>query len=196
WALREGRTWFSRRARGPVQLTQGPLNFWNPVASRDGKRIFVVGERPRGELVRYDPRSGEFVPSFLPGISAHGVEFSRDGQWVAYSTYPDGALWRSRADGSDRLLLSRPGRHASEPHWSPDGKRLLFTGMDISGGGPAISSYLISADGGLPEPVPTPDDQGWAASSWSPDGGTLALWHPQASMIQLLDLKTRRFSPL
>src|SRR4029453_9698941 len=121
----------------------------------------------RGELVRYDPRSGQFVP-YLSGISAHGVEFSRDGQWVAYSTYPEGALWRSRADGSARLLVSRPGPHASEPHWSPDGKRLLFTGMRASGRGPSISSYLISADGGQAEPVPTPDDQDWAASSWSP----------------------------
>ncbi len=68
--------------------------------------------------------------------------------------------------------------------------------MRVSGRGPSISSYLIPADGGLPEPVPTPDDQDWVASSWSPDSGTLALWHPNASMIQLLDLKTRRFSQL
>jgi Tol biopolymer transport system component len=195
WALREGTTWFPRRAREPVQLTQGPINYWNPVPSRDGRRILVVGDRKRGELVRYDPRAGQFLP-YLSGISSHGVEFSRDGQWVAYSTYPDGALWRSRADGSDRLLLSRPPPHASEPHWSPDGKRLLFTAMGVSRRGQSISSYVISADGGLPEPVPTPDDQGWGASSWSPDGGTLALWQPTGSAIQLLDLKTRRFSKL
>jgi eukaryotic-like serine/threonine-protein kinase len=195
WVLREKTTWFSRRAREPVQLTQGPLNFWNPVPSRDGRRVFAVGERQRGELVRYHPRSGQFVP-YLSGISAHGVEFSRDGQWIAYSTYPDGALWRSRVDGSDRLLLSSAPPHASEPHWSPDGKRLLFTGVDASRGRRKISSYLISADGGRAEPVPTPDDQEWGASSWSPDGGTLALWQPSASVIQLLDLKTGRFSKL
>jgi Tol biopolymer transport system component len=194
WVLPERTSFFSRRAQ-PVQLTQGPLNFWNPVPSRDGRKVFAVGDRQRGELVRYDPRSGQFVP-YLSGISAHGVEFSRDGQWVAYSTYPDGALWRSRVDGSDRLLLSRPGLHASLPIWSPDGKRLLFAGIGGSARGQSISSYLISADGGLAEPVPTPDDQDWAASSWSPDGGTLALWQPTASVIQLLDLKTRRFSKL
>ena len=175
-----------------MQVTQGPLNFWSPVPSRDGRKVFAVGEKLRGELVRYDPHSAQFVP-YLSGISAHGVAFSRDGQWVAYSTYPEGALWRSRADGSDRLLLSGPGLHASEPLWSPDGKRLLFTGMRFSRRGHTISSYLISADGGRPELVPTPNDQEWGASSWSPDGGTLALWQPSASVIQLLDLKTRRF---
>jgi Tol biopolymer transport system component len=192
WVLREGTTWFSRGAREPVQVTQGPLNFWNPVPSRDGRKVFAVGEKQRGELVRYDPHSAQFVP-YLSGISAHGVAFSRDGQWVAYSTYPEGALWRSRADGSDRLLMSGLGLHASEPLWSPDGKWLLFTGMRFSRRGNTISSYLISADGGQPELVPTPNDQEWGASSWSPDGGTLALWQPSASAIQLLNLKTRRF---
>lgn len=79
WVLRDGTSWFSRRVPEPVRLTQGPLNFQNPVPSRDGRRIFAVGEKERGELVRCDPRSGQFVP-FLSGISAHGVEFSRDGQ--------------------------------------------------------------------------------------------------------------------
>ena len=195
WALREGTTWLSRRAREPVRLTQGTLNFGNPVPSRDGRRIFVVGNKSRGELVRYHPRSGQFVP-FLSGISAHGVEFSRDGQWVAYTTYPEGALWRSRADGSDRLQLTRPPPHVTEPHWSPDGKRLFFTGVSRSKAGQLIASYLISAGGGPAEPIPTPDDQGWFASSWSPDGGSLALWQPRAVNIQLLELKTGRFSKL
>ena len=194
WVLREGTSWLSRRAREPVRLTQGPLNFKNPVPSRDGRRIFAVGEKERGELVRYDPRSSQFVP-YLSGISAHGVEFSRDGQWVAYATYPEGALWRSRADGSDRLQLTRFPPHATEPHWSPDGKRLVFWGAFAPNH--KNSSYSISADGGLPEPVPTPDDQEWAANSWSPDGGTLALGQrggDRAPTIQLLELKTGRFT--
>ena len=192
WVLREGTSWLSRSVREPVRLTQGPLNFKNPVSSRDGRRVFAVGEKERGELVRYDPRSSQFVP-YLSGISAHGVEFSRDGQWVAYTTYPEGTLWRSRVDGSDRLQLTRsPPPYATEPHWSPDGKRLVFWG-DFWGQH-KNSSYLISADGGLPEPVPTPDDQEWAANSWSPDGGTLALWQPRAATIQLLELETGRFS--
>ncbi len=47
--------------------------------------------------------------------------------------------------------------------------------------------------------MPTPDDQEWVANSWSPDGGTLALWKHDgngASPIQLLELKTGRFSKM
>jgi eukaryotic-like serine/threonine-protein kinase len=191
WALPEKTSWPFRRVREPVRLTQGPLNFQNPVPSRDGRKVFAVGQKERGELVRYDPRSHQFVP-YLSGISAHGVEFSRDGQWIAYASYPEGALWRSRADGSDRLQLTRPPPYATEPHWSPDGKRLVFWG-DFWGRH-KNTSYVISADGGLPEPVPTPDDQEWTATSWSPDGGTLTLWRPRGPTIHVLELKTGRFS--
>ena len=36
------------------------------------------GWQPRGELVRYDSKSRQLVP-YLSGISAMGLDFSRDG---------------------------------------------------------------------------------------------------------------------
>jgi hypothetical protein len=50
---------------------------------------------------------------------------------------------------------------ATEPRWSLDDKRLVFWGTYWSGHRNA--SYLISADGGRLEPVPTPDGQEWVA---------------------------------
>jgi eukaryotic-like serine/threonine-protein kinase len=194
WVLPERTSWLSRTPAEPVRLTQGPLSLNTPAPSRDGRRIFVVGEKERGELVRYDPGSRQFLP-YLSGISAYTVRFSLDGQWLAYTAYPEGTLWRSRADGSDRLQLTRPPLHADDAHWSPDGKRLVFFGWDFVG--QTNSSYLVSADGGLPALVPMPHDQGLVANSWSPDGGTLALWQRpegRAITIQLLDLKTGRLS--
>ena len=198
WVLRERTSWLSRASGEPVRLTQGPLKFYGPVPSRDGRRIFAVGEKERGELVRYDPLSGQFVP-YLSGISAFDADFSRDGQWVAYVAYPDGTLWRSRVDGSDRLQLTHPPLSAGGPpefvagtHWSPDGKRLVFLGTVQH----KTSAYLVSADGGVPQPVPMPEERGWVPRSWSPDGGTLALGHrgDPPTPIQLLDLQTGRFS--
>ena len=52
-----------------------------PLPSKDGKKLFVIGIQQRAELVRYDAKSGEFIP-YLGGISAGDVDFSRDGQWV------------------------------------------------------------------------------------------------------------------
>ena len=105
WAVREKGDILHKVSPEPVQLTSGPLSFHSPQPSLDGKKIFVIGEQPRAELVRYDAKSGQFLP-FLGGISAGNVNFSSDGQWVCYVTFPEGELWRSRVDGSQKLQLT------------------------------------------------------------------------------------------
>lgn len=75
----------------PIHLTSSPLILSDPSPSGDGKKLYVVGKGLRGELVRYDSNAGTFIP-FLAGISAEHVAFSKDGQWVAYISYPEGTL--------------------------------------------------------------------------------------------------------
>ena len=89
WALPEKSSWWSRDKK-PFQVTNGPLDFSSPAASRDSKRIFTVGAQPRGELIRYDTKSG-FAP-YLGGTSTSDVAFSADGQWVAYWLLLSGPL--------------------------------------------------------------------------------------------------------
>src|SRR4029077_2788561 len=120
----------------------------SPVPSRDGRRLFVVGEQPRAELLRYDARSGQFTP-FLSGISAGELDFSRDGQFVVYVTYPEGVLWRSRADGSERRQLTYPPLVVSLPRWSPDGKRFAFAAAASADS--QLKVFVMSADGGTPQ---------------------------------------------
>ena len=105
WALREPEGILRRINSNPIQLTTGPLSFYQPTSSKDGKNIFAVGEQTRGELMRYDVESRSFVP-YLQGHSADHVAFSHDGQWVAYIEFPESVLVRSRADGSDRRQLT------------------------------------------------------------------------------------------
>jgi DNA-binding winged helix-turn-helix (wHTH) protein len=66
WALPERRSWMQQKAK-PVQLTNGPLDFWLPVPSKDGKKIFAMGGLPRSEVLKYDGRA--FLP-YLGGASA------------------------------------------------------------------------------------------------------------------------------
>lgn len=111
WAVREEKRFLAEPVV-PVRLTSGPVSYDSFTAGRDGKQIFAIGEQRRGELVHYDPKAHEFLP-YLGGISAYDPTFSRDGKWVAYVSYPEHTLWRSRVDGSDRwiapfnLLLGR-----------------------------------------------------------------------------------------
>ena len=89
WALPERHSFLYKSSSSPVQLTTGPLAYDHALPSQDGHKIFVTGLRARGELVRYDARSQQFLP-FLSGISVDQVDFSPDGQWVTYVAVPEG----------------------------------------------------------------------------------------------------------
>jgi eukaryotic-like serine/threonine-protein kinase len=128
WAIPEKGDFFHKANHAPVQLTSGPMSFHSAQPSLDGKRIFAVGAQPRGELNRFDAKSGQFVP-YLDGVSVVDVGFSRDGQWVAYVTYPEQILWRSRIDGSEKLQLTRPPFEPYNPVWSADGRKILLGGL-------------------------------------------------------------------
>ncbi len=124
WALPR-KAGFLHSEPKPTQLTSSPMPLSAPLQSTDGKKLFVVGRTVRGELTRYDVKSGRFEP-YLGGISAEYVSFSKDGQWVAYVSFPEGTLWRSKTDGSERLQLTYAPAQALMPRWSPDGKTILF----------------------------------------------------------------------
>jgi Tol biopolymer transport system component len=141
----------------------GTFREWN------GKQLYVIGEQLKGELSRYDFKAGEFVP-YLSGISAEFVDFSKDRQWVAYVTFPEQTLWRSRVDGSERLQLTSKPVRAVFPQWSPDGKRIAF--FDVAPGKP-WRIYLISSDGGVPERLLN-ESRNEMDPTWSQDGTSVA----------------------
>ena len=162
WALPMRAGLFHRSAK-PIRLTAGPLAYTKPFASRDGKEIFAIGTKRRGELVRFDMKSHQFLP-FLSGISAIDPTFSADGKWVAYTSYPDHALWRSRIDGSERTQLTYPPIKVQGPFISPDGTKVAFTTSQYE-------IYVINADGGSSRLV----EKHSIVGNWSPDGNLLVL---------------------
>jgi serine/threonine protein kinase len=66
FALRDQTGLFHRVAPLPTQLTFGPLAFWIAGVTPDGKKLLVGAYQSRGELIRYDPASTQFIP-FLGG---------------------------------------------------------------------------------------------------------------------------------
>jgi Tol biopolymer transport system component len=160
--------------------------------------LFVIGEQPRAELQRYDPKLRQFAP-YLGGMSAGEIDFSRDRQWIAYNAYPDNTLWRSRVDGSEKLQLSSPPMLASMPRWSPDGKQVAFVGVSP---GTAAKIFLVSSEGGSPEELLPADKDNEDDPQWSPDGSSLLFAQypqfgggdPSKFTIQKVDLRTRQLS--
>ena len=175
WYLPMRRSWWERRVE-PRKLTALPLSLHDSTPNpRDGRTVFALGTKERGELVRYDLKTKQFAP-FLGGISAKDVVFSRDGKWVAYLAFPELTLWRSRSDGNDRLQLS---------HWtvgevfgfSPDWKSIVFRDDQ---------SYLsaVSLDGGQPTTL-VKERNSWLID-WSPDGSQIVFATP--GVVNLMEL--------
>jgi Tol biopolymer transport system component/DNA-binding winged helix-turn-helix (wHTH) protein len=194
WVMPERRSLFRRRAKGPSRLTSGPLRFNAPILSSDGKRLFALGEEARVELLRYDESARRFDP-YLQGLSAGPVDFSRDQKWIAYVSYPDMTLWRSRADGSDKMQLTFPPVRAYQPRWSPDGSQIVF--MDIRFNSP-WKVYLLSSSGGSPELL-TQTNTYEGDATWTPDGKSIVFGRTDkisTAGIYRLDLQTRRVSAI
>ena len=195
WILPERRWWFQPKPK-PIQLTNGPLNFWDPLPSKDGKKIFAMGGLPRSEVLRYDGKS--FVP-YMDGMSASDLAFSADGKRVAYVSIPELTLWSSKVDGSDRIQLTPSGSEtmlAGMPRWSPDGSQIVFMGKTAN---KDWRAYLVAADGqGMRELIP-----GQSAGfdpSWSPDGKQIVLalgdLGATSNKIGIFDLSTGKISYL
>jgi serine/threonine protein kinase/Tol biopolymer transport system component len=196
WARAEAPSLFRRRRVDPVQLTFGPLRFSGVTPSRDGKHLFVTGDLEKGRLARYDSASKQFV-EYLGGISAEGVVLSPDGRWVAYTSYPDGTLWRSRLDGSERLQLTFRPMTATLPRWSPDGSQLAF----YAGTAESSRIYMVPAAGGAPRRATSGKAPEWDPT-WSPDGRQLAFsgapWRQSGAKqaILMLDLASGQVTQL
>jgi len=200
WTIRDKQSWWRKADREPMQLTAGPMSLSLPLPSKDGKKLFAMGAKLRVELVRYDAKSRQYVP-YMDGISAIGVTHSPDGNSVAYVAYPEGTLWRSKVDASERLQLTFAPMEVLAPRWSPEGKRIVFMGRQP---GQGWKLYLVAAEGGSSPQELLPGSDGQAAPDWSPDGNSLVFGgfpeeisgDADSTSIYLLDLKTHQTSML
>jgi Tol biopolymer transport system component len=156
--------------------------------------VWALGVQPAGEFVKYDSASKQFV-SLLPGVSGTDLDFSRDGKWVTYVDVPEGILWRSRADGSDRLRLSDPALRAALPHWSPDGKQIVYMSVES---GKTWKILVVPAGGGSPQQL-IAGDRNQVDANWSPDGKQIVFgdeWSADHPAIQILDTNTHQISTI
>lgn len=175
--------------RVPVQLYTSPDQIGPPEFSRNGKQLLFANYHPSRELVRYDRNQRKFLP-YLLGIPARFVSVSHDGRWVAYRSEADGTLWRSRADGTERLQLTFPPMDPYQSTWSPDGERIVFDG---SLPGKSANLYVIASRGGPVEEILGNAVQGYASEpGWSPDGRLLVFDNPgPPAGLYLFDLSSR-----
>jgi DNA-binding winged helix-turn-helix (wHTH) protein/Tol biopolymer transport system component len=191
WAIDERRGLPRQAPSEPVRLTTGPILWDSPFPSTDGKKIFAYGATLRGELSRVDPATKALNP-FLGGISADNVSFSKDGQYVAYVSYPEGILWRANRDGSKPLQLTDPPMKAHGPRWSPDGLQILFT--DGSSG--RYIAFTVPSEGGIPKRILPEENGSQEDPNWSADGSKIVVglgdFRDPKSFLSILNIASRQ----
>ena len=198
WSLPKSGGLFHGKPR-PVQLTASPMQLQSPLPSKDGKRLFLVGVTYRGELTSFDARNGQ--PSlFLGGISADWMDASRDGKHVVYVSYPQGDLWKSNIDGTDRVQLTFGPLKPVLPRWSPDGQTILFFDFPVGPGHPGKIYQMAAAGGASRELLPS-DNSNEQDPTWSADGKRIAFGGDandansiSGPAIRILDLESGKVS--
>lgn len=199
WAIPEHGGLFGGPAK-PIPITNGPLDYRAPILERGGRRTFFIGLNTESELLSYDAAGQIFVP-YTSGLSvARRVDFSRDGQWVAWIRQDDDSLWRSRRDGEGRLQLTGRPMQVFTMHWSPDGRQLVMMARQP---GKPWKIYTMDADGGHLQEV-LDEQRSEADPDWSPDGRTLVFGRlpdlmaeaEQPKAIYTVDLATKKMTKL
>jgi eukaryotic-like serine/threonine-protein kinase len=180
----------------PVRLTEGAISFSRPVLAADSKKLWTLGLNIRGAVVKYEPKSGKYVP-FLSGISASDLDFSADRQWVTYISIPEGTLWRCRTDGSERQQLTFPPGRAALPRWSPDAKQIAY--INVQPGQP-WAIFIVPAEGGasrrLVSEKLTQIDVNWSNNGDKIIFGRITQHTADGLSIVAYDLKSRELSTI
>jgi Tol biopolymer transport system component len=154
---------------------------WSP----DGKRIAFMSAnatyRPAGASTIYvinaDGTHAKAVRALAHGWPGAGApSWSPDGKRLLYSTYcwfgncgqpPVGAqLYTVGLDGKSPRQLTRMSGNSLAPHWSPDGKKIVF--VRNTRVGPGGDVYVVGADGKGLQRVTRAPDFGARSPDWGP----------------------------
>lgn len=150
-----------------TQLTDNRVTDHSPTLSPDGQQIAFVSNRDEaGTHDIYTMRlDGSDIARVTNGLHASSLEWSPDGNWIAFVANSN-LLYVVPPDGSQLRQLARTNRYLFSPTWSPDSTAIAFS-SDLT----AINR--VTVDGTGLQQLATSDKN--PAAAWSPDGTKLAL---------------------
>jgi Tol biopolymer transport system component len=159
-----------------------------PAWSPDGRRIVFSGlaMKPCEQGLRLVDASGRFVRSITLHTGAVcereswdlAPAFSPDGKWIAFrhQRSESGAIFVIRLDGSDLRRVTPYAGDYGNPHWSPDGSRILFHSNENEHPGQSANLFTVRPDGSALTQLTSFTGGSLQAFGgiWSPDGTQIA----------------------
>ncbi len=193
-------------------LTEGSNLHLEPVWSPDGSRLAFVLNQPRNRFHVYamplengkpgapvritDESSFGRARLYFDEYDDHiSPSFSPDGKEMLLVsnrgiTLGSGAIWRApvepNAMAKGRQLLREETLYRTQPQWSPDGKRILYSSHR---GSQFNNLYVLPVEGGEPYQL-TFGDWDRFDPRWSPDGEWIAYISNEKGVSDLRLLKT------
>jgi len=166
----------SSKGGGEKRLTQTPETEAGLQWSADGQEIvFSTLSEDRSRIFAVDPKGR--TQRELGEVPGRGPMLAPDGRQVLFmaGTWTETKLTVAALDGSNARELTDGSSIAWNSHWSPDGKRIAFTGRNDPKGELAV--YVMNADGTQVRQLTyVPAEEGGAQwPVWSPDGRQLAV---------------------
>lgn len=157
-----------------TKLNPAPAEFCNVQLSSDGTKVLISAEDVSTgycQIYLADAKYKTFT-KLTNDASVHGdASLSADGKTIIYDdgTHNDATLYTvPAAGGTPTKLTFTSVETAWAPVFTPDGKKILFTGYD----GTSFYVYMANADGtGLTQLTRVPSDEEPAVS---PDGTQVA----------------------
>lgn len=138
--------------------------------SPDGQRI-IYTDGPL-EFVIMDADGTDVQSVFFPGGENHGVDWSPDGQRIAFTRVEDldgdqqfdTEVYVMNIDGTNPVRLTEGGVMVEAPRWSPDGQQILFLSRMPNGD----SELRVMSVGGTNNRKLTAETTGQRTGRWSP----------------------------